>query len=85
MFALKPPHWLCAVGTAVGTRVRFKSGIVFRDYGIVCRDSALVTESEVTAQSPPCAIFSLSLIPINKVFYSPDDVIATAAARFGEG
>ena len=48
------------------------------------RLSALVTESEVTAQSPPCSFFALSLIPIDKVFYSPDDAIATAAARVGK-
>ena len=32
------------------------------------RLSALVTESEVTAQSLPCAVFSLLLIPNNKDF-----------------
>ena len=48
------------------------------------RLSALVTESEVTAQSLPCAVFALSLIPNDKKFYSPDDAIATSAAQFGE-
>ena len=44
----------------------------------------LVTESEVTTHSLLCAVFALSLIPNNKYFYSPDDAIATAAAKFGE-
>ena len=48
------------------------------------RLSSLVTEIEVTAQLLPCAVFALSLIPNDKLFYSPDDAIATAAAQFGE-
>ena len=48
------------------------------------RLSALVTDSEVTAQSLPCAVFLYRLFQTTKIFYSPDDAIATAAARFGE-
>ena len=44
------------------------------------RLSALVTESEVTAQLLPCAIFLYCLFQTTKLLYSPDDAIGTAAA-----
>ena len=61
------------------------SGIVRRDYGIVCRDCPPQSQRVKSLHSCYRALFLLyHLFQTKKIFYSPDDAVATATVRFGE-